>query len=116
MTSRLRHSPFAVFLACLFGLLLLVGAPVRPVKASPADFGGKAVASAVLADDVASTDVDEDGKCSFDDNTGGGMDDILHPFDVAHLWAPMPSQAPESGPYDVGLHDPARLLRPPEAA
>jgi len=28
----------------------------------------------------------------------------------------MPTQAPESVSYDVGLHDPARLLRPPEAA
>ncbi|WP_114238351.1 hypothetical protein [Dyella sp. C9] len=116
MTSRLRHSPFAVFLACLFGLLLLVGAPVRPAKAAPAGDSGKAVATLVLADDVADTDADRDGKCSFDDNTSGGMDDILHPFDVAHLWAPMPSQAPVSGSYDVGLHDPARLLRPPEAA
>jgi hypothetical protein len=115
MTSRLSHSPFAVFLACLFGLLLLVGTPVRPVQASAGSSADKAVAAAIMADDVADSASDDGGKCSLDDNTSsGGMDDILHPFDVAHLWAPMPSVAPVAGSYDVEPHDSARLLRPPE--
>jgi hypothetical protein len=103
-----------VFLACLFGLLLLVGSPVRTVPQSSASTDGKAVATQVMADDVADTTTDDAGSCSFDDNTSGGMDDILHPFDVAYLWAPMPHQVPASVSYDIGLHDPARLLRPPE--
>jgi len=119
MTSRLLRSRFATFLALLFGLLLLVGTPVRPVKLSSASTGDKAVAAMVMADDVADSDTaagDDADKSSFEDNTNGGMDDILHPFDVAYLWATMPTQAPASVSYDVGLHDPARLLRPPEAA
>jgi len=119
MTSRLLRSRFAVFLAFLLGLLLLVGTPVRPVKVSAAAAGDKAVATMVMANDVADSDTaadDDTGKSSLEDNTSGGMDDILHPFDVAYLWAPMLTQAPAAGPYDVGRHDPARLLRPPEAA
>lgn len=118
MTSRLLHSRFAVFLACLFGLLLVVGTPVRPMQVSSASADGKAVATLVTADDVADTATDGQDASSPEDNTNpnGGMDDILHPFDVAYLWAPMPTQAPESVSYDVGLHDPARLLRPPEVA
>ncbi|WP_267220523.1 hypothetical protein [Dyella silvae] len=116
MSSRRCHSPFAVFLACLFGLLLLVGTPVRSVQASAASFEDKAVATQVMSDDVADAATDHGGDCSLDDNTGNnGMDDILHPFDVAYLWAPMPSVAPVAGSYDVGPHDPARLLRPPES-
>ncbi len=100
----------------MFGLLLLVGTPVRPVQVSSASADGKAVATMVLVDDVADVNADDVGSPSFEDNsTNGGMDDILHPFDVAFLWAPMPNQAPASVTYDVGLHDPARLLRPPEA-
>ena len=71
----------------------------------------------MMTDDVADSAGDHSDKCSLDDNTNnGGMDDILHPFDVAYLWAPTPSVVPEAGPYDVVPHDPARLLRPPEAA
>lgn len=119
MASRLLRSRFAVFLAFLFGLLLLVGTPVRPVKLSAAASGDKAVATMVMADEVADSDTaagDDSGGSSFEDNASGGMDDILHPFDVAYLWAPMPTQAPASVSYDVGLHDPGRLLRPPQAA
>lgn len=116
MTSRLLHSRFAVFLACLFGLLLLVGTPVRPVQSAPAG-SGKASAAVVIAHDLADHgDVDDAGTCSLEDNTGNGMDDILHPFNLALLWAPMPSQAPASLSLDRDLHEPARLLRPPEAA
>ncbi|AIF48601.1 hypothetical protein [Dyella japonica] len=105
-----------MFLACLFGLLLLVGTPVRTVQTSSASADGKAVATLVAADDVADTAADgQDASSPEDNSTNGGMDDILHPFDVAYLWAPMPTQAPASVSYDVGVHDPARLLRPPEA-
>jgi hypothetical protein len=109
MTSRLLHSRFAVFLACLFGLLLLVGTPARPVQQVSASADGKAVAVQVLVDD-------DTGTSSLQDTTNGGMDDILHPFDVAYLWAPMPTQAPVSVSYDLSLHTPAPQLRPPELA
>ncbi|QNK01953.1 hypothetical protein [Dyella telluris] len=117
MTSRLLRSRFAVFLAFLFGLLLLVGTPVRPVQLSSDASGDKAVASLVLADDVADTAADDGDASSPEDtsSTNGGMDDILHPFDVAYLWVPMPTQAPASVSYDLSLHAPASLLRPPEA-
>jgi hypothetical protein len=114
MTSRLHRSRFATFLACLFGLLLLVGTPVRSTQTSSTS-SDKAVATMVMADDVADTATDHTGTCPLDDNTSGGMDDILHPFDVAYLWAPMPHQAPRSASYELSLHDPARLLRPPES-
>lgn len=105
-----------MFLACLFGLLLLVGTPVRPVKFSSAVSGDKAVAAMVVVDDVADTAADDNTtKSSFEDTTNGGMDDILHPFDVAYLWAPMLTQAPISVSYDLSLHTPAPQLRPPEA-
>jgi hypothetical protein len=113
MTSRLHRSRFAAFLACLFGLLLLVGTPMRPVQLSPASSGGKAVAMQMAADDLAA---DDSGNGSLEDNTGSGMDDILHPFDLAHRWEPMPHQAPRSLHGELSLHDPARLLRPPELA
>ncbi len=116
MTSRLLHSRFAMFLACLFGLLLLVGTPVRPVQQASASADGKAVAVQVLVDDMADTAADDNGTSSLQDTTNGGMDDILHPFDVAYLWAPMPTQAPVSVSYDLSLHTPAPQLRPPELA
>lgn len=116
MTSRLHRSRFAAFLACLFGLLLLVGAPVRPVQLSPASSGDKAVVTQVVADDVADLSADDSGHCSLEDNASSGMDDILHPFDVAYLWAPMPHQAPRSLHVEPSPHDPARLLRPPQTA
>lgn len=118
MTSRLLRSRFAVFLAFLFGLLLLVGTPVRPVQLSSDASGDTAAASLVLADDVADTAADDGDASSAEDtsSSNGGMDDILHPFDVAYLWVPMPTQAPASVSYDMSLHAPARLLRPPEAA
>ena len=116
MTSRLHRSRFATFLACLFGLLLLVGTPVRPAQLSPASSGDKAVATLVMADDVADSPADDSEHCSLEDSNNSGMDDILHPFDVAYLWAPMPHHAPPSLHDELSLHDPARLLRPPEVA
>ncbi len=116
MTSRLLRSRFAVFLACLFGLLLLVGTPVRPVQQAAAASDGKAVATQVMVDDLADTTDDDADASSLQDNTNGGMDDILHPFDVAYLWAPMPTQAPVSASYELSLHEPAPQLRPPEMA
>ena len=116
MTSRLLRSRFAVFLACLFGLLLVVGTPVRPVQLSSDASGDKATATLVRADGAADTAADDGDASSPEDNsTNGGMDDILHPFDVAYLWAPMPTQAPASVTYELSLHEPSRLLRPPEA-
>lgn len=114
MASRLHRSRFAVFLAYLFGLLLLVGTPVRPVQLSPASSGDKAVITQVMADDVADIAADDSEHGSLEDTTSGGMDDILHPFDVAYLWAPMPHHPPRSLHDDPSPHDPARLLRPPE--
>lgn len=113
MSSRFLRSRFAVLLACVFGLLLLVGTPMRPVSssASPDD---KAVAA--MVDDLADIAADGCDTPSCDDNTNGGMDDILHPFDVAYLWTPVPHQAPASLSYDLKPRAPARLLRPPEAA
>lgn len=116
MSSRLLRSRFAVFLACLFGLLLLVGTPARPVQQASASADGKAVATLVAVDDLADTASDDSTKSSLQDTTNGGMDDILHPFDVAYLWAPMPTQAPVSVSYDLSLHTPAPQLRPPEVA
>ena len=117
MTSRLLRSRFAKFLACLFGLLLLVGTPARPVKVSTASAGDKAVAAMVVADSLADTAADDGDASSVEDtSTNGGMDDILHPFDVAYLWVPMPTQAPVSATYELSLHAPAPQLRPPEAA
>lgn len=116
MTSRLHRSRFATFLACLFGLLLLVGTPVRPVQLSPASSADE-VATLVMADGVADHTADDSERDSLDDNSNNsGMDDILHPFDVAYLWAPMPHHAPRSLHDEPSPHDPARLLRPPEAA
>jgi len=117
MASRLHRSRFAAFLACLFGLLLLVGTLVRPVQLSSASLGDKAVATQVMADDVADIAADDGERGELEDtSTSGGMDDILHPFDVACLWAPMPHHAPRSLHDDPSPHDPARLLRPPEVA
>lgn len=117
MFPRLLHSRFAVFLACLFGLLLLVGTPVQPVQHAPDASSDKAVATLVAVDDTVDTTSDEGDASSLDDNcTNGGMDDILHPFDVAYLWAPMPTQAPASVTYDLSLPASSRLLRPPEVA
>jgi hypothetical protein len=116
MTSRLHRSRFAAFLACLFGLLLLVGTPVRPVQLSAASSGEKAVAMQMAADDLADLAADDSGNGSLEDNTSSGMDDILHPFDLAHRWEPMPHQAPRSLHYELSPHAPARLLRPPELA
>lgn len=117
MTSRLHRSRFATFLACLFGLLLLVGTPLRPAQLSPASSGDKTVATMALVGDVADQSADDSDHYSLEDDcTNSGMDDILHPFDVAYLWAPMPHQAPRSFHYELSLHDPARLLRPPEVA
>jgi len=115
MSSRLLRSRFAIFLACLFGMLLVIGTPVRSVPSS-ASIDGKAVATQLVADDVADVESNDADHASCDDNTSSGMDDILHPFDLAYLWAPVPHQAPASLSYDLSLHDPARLLRPPEAA
>ena len=47
MTSRLHRSRFATFLACLFGLLLLVGTPVRSTQTSSTS-SDKAVATMVM--------------------------------------------------------------------
>lgn len=118
MTSRRLSSPLAAWLAWVFSVLLLIGAPVRPLPAPvPAQAEGKAALVIAMVDDLqGDTDADASGQGPVEDNTSGGMDDILHPFDVAHLWAPMPNPAPASGPYDVGQHEPGRLLRPPETA
>ena len=117
MTSRLHRSRFATFLACLFGLLLLVGTPIRPTQLSSASSADKADAALVMADDVSDSTAGDSERDSLDDNnSNGGMDDILHPFEVAYLWAPMPHQAPRSLHYELSPHDPARLLRPPEVA
>ena len=114
MTSRLHRSRFAAFLACLFGLLLLVGTPVRPVQLSSASSGDKTVLVQVAADDIADVAADDGQQGSLEDNASSGMDDILHPFDVAYLWAPLPHQAPRSLHLEPSPHDHARLLRPPE--
>ncbi|WP_130618393.1 hypothetical protein [Dyella amyloliquefaciens] len=99
----------------MFSLLLLIGVPVRPLPAStPTQAGEKCALVISMADDV-QNDADSSGQSSLEDNTGGGMDDILHPFDTAHLWAPMPIGPPVAGAHDVGPHAPSRLLRPPEA-
>ncbi|WP_430390588.1 hypothetical protein [Dyella sp. 20L07] len=122
MTSRRLHTPFAALLAYLFSLLLLVGAPVRPLPLSADAASGKAtVASVTMSDDVQNgTDAgksDTSGKSTFEDNgSNSGMDDIIHPLETVRLWAPLPSLPPAASPYDVGKHDPARLLRPPEVA
>ncbi|RAO77747.1 hypothetical protein [Dyella jiangningensis] len=116
MTSRRLSSPFAAWLAYVFSVLLLIGVPVRPLPAStPMQAGEKSALVVAMADDV-HDDADSSGPCSLDDNTSGGMDDILHPFDTAHLWAPMPVGPPLAGAHDVGPHAPSRLLRPPEVA
>lgn len=116
MASRLHRSRFATFLACLFGLLLLVGTPVRPAQLSPASSADKAMVTLVAVDDIADNAVDDGEHGSFEDNASSGMDDILHPFDVAYLWAPMPHHAPRSLHDELSPHAPARLLRPPEVA
>lgn len=118
MTSRRLSSPFAAWLAYVFSVLLLIGVPVRPLPAAaPAQAGEKSVLVVAMADDVQNgTATDTSATASLDDNTSGGMDDILHPFDAAHLWAPMPAGPPVAGAHDVGPHDPSRLLRPPQAA
>lgn len=116
MTSRRLSSPFAAWLAYVFSILLLIGAPMRPLPASsPTQAGEKSALVVAMADDV-QNDADNAGQGSFEDNTSGGMDDILHPFDTAYLWAPMPVGPPVAGAHEVGPHDPSRLLRPPEAA
>jgi len=100
----------------LFGLLLLIGTPVRPVKADVAHAGDAGAAISLMADDLQDdNDAGKSGKLSCDNNSGG-MDDILHPFVIARVWAPLPSQPPASDHADVSQHDPASLLRPPEAA
>lgn len=118
MTSRRLSSPLAALLAYVFSLLLLIGTPMRPLPAStPTQAGEKSALVITMADDVQNdADGDSSGQGSFEDNTSGGMDDILHPFDTAYLWAPVPVGPPVAGAHDVGPHAPSRLLRPPEAA
>lgn len=118
MTSRRLSSPFAALLAYVFSLLLLIGVPMRPLPAStPTQAGEKSALVITMADDMQNeADADASGQGSFEDSTSGGMDDILHPFDTAYLWAPMPIGPPVAGAHDVGPHAPSRLLRPPEAA
>lgn len=70
----------------------------------------------VVVDDVADVSADDSEHGSLEDNASSGMDDILHPFNLAYLWAPMAHQAPRSLHYEPSPHDPARLLRPPELA
>ncbi|WP_199098480.1 hypothetical protein [Dyella sp. ASV21] len=121
MTSRLRRSHLVAVLAYVFSLLLLVGAPVR-LPPPVADQGGAHVAALVMAaddvqGDVASDSLDTSSSDTHEDNSGNGnLDDIIHLPDIVGLWASLPSQRPADGPYDVGHHNPGRLLRPPEAA
>lgn len=121
MTSRLYRSPFAAVLAYVFSLLLLVGTPVRLLPLADGQ-GDAQMAKVVLLSDL-QADADGDAAGAFADDTrednsgngGGNLDDIIHLPAVVRLWAPMPTQHPGDGPYDVGQHDPGRLLRPPEA-